>query len=84
MSAPPHRILARVATVIVGAEIDGRPGLDVRIEGALVTGIAPHLRPQPGDTVIAAGGGALLPGLHDHHLHLLSLAASLASVPTGR
>lgn len=29
---------------------------------------------------IDCGGGALLPGLHDHHLHLLSMAAAAASV----
>ena len=34
-------------------------------------------------TVIDAKGGALLPGLHDHHIHLLSLAESLRSVSVG-
>ena len=32
------------------------------------------------DEIIDAEGGALLPGLHDHHIHLLSLAESLRSV----
>ena len=32
------------------------------------------------EEVIDAEGGALLPGLHDHHIHLLSLAESLRSV----
>ena len=32
------------------------------------------------DEIIDADGGALLPGLHDHHIHLLSLAESLRSV----
>ncbi len=32
------------------------------------------------DEVIECGGGALLPGLHDHHLHLLSMAAAAESV----
>jgi predicted amidohydrolase YtcJ len=33
--------------------------------------------------VIDAGGAALLPGLHDHHIHLLALAAARRSVPCG-
>ncbi|WP_235736656.1 amidohydrolase family protein [Nocardioides alcanivorans] len=37
-------------------------------------------RPAAGDTVIEAAGGWLLPGLHDHHLHVLSLAAAFTSV----
>ena len=32
------------------------------------------------EEIIDADGGALLPGLHDHHIHLLSLAESLRSV----
>jgi predicted amidohydrolase YtcJ len=33
-----------------------------------------------GDEVIDAAGGALLPGLHDHHVHLLATAAARSSV----
>lgn len=36
------------------------------------------------EEVIDAEGGALLPGLHDHHIHLLSLAESLQSVNVGQ
>lgn len=35
------------------------------------------------DVVIDAAGGALLPGLHDHHVHLMALAAWRASVDVG-
>ena len=39
---------------------------------------------RPGDDiVIDADGCALLPGLHDHHFHLLAFAASLDSVQCG-
>ena len=41
------------------------------------------LRPGPGDRVIDAHGGVLLPGLQDHHLHLLSTAASRESLLCG-
>lgn len=40
-----------------------------------------HL-PVPG-RIWDAGGGALLPGLHDHHIHLAALAAKRASVWCG-
>src|SRR5439155_2606150 len=33
--------------------------------------------------VLDARGGALLPGLHDHHIHLLALAAAAQSVRVG-
>jgi predicted amidohydrolase YtcJ len=33
--------------------------------------------------VVDAGGGAVLPGLHDHHLHLRAMAAALDSLSVG-
>jgi predicted amidohydrolase YtcJ len=57
---------------------------DVRIAGDRIAEVAPGLRRAPGDeTVIDAEGAALLPGLHDHHIHLRALAAARASVPVG-
>ncbi|MDP3891846.1 amidohydrolase family protein [Nocardioides sp.] len=38
---------------------------------------------MPADEVIEGGGGALIPGLHDHHVHLLSAAAALTSTECG-
>lgn len=35
------------------------------------------------DAVLNARGGALLPGLHDHHIHLFALAADLEGVRCG-
>lgn len=57
--------------------------VDVRLEGGRVVELAPALEPRAGSHVIDGRGGALLPGLHDHHLHLLSLAAALESVVCG-
>ena len=34
--------------------------------------------------VVEARGGAVLPGLHDHHVHLLSMAAAESSLPVDR
>jgi predicted amidohydrolase YtcJ len=62
--------------IIANAEIAGRRA-DVRIDGGRIAEIGRGLRGGP---VIDAAGGALIPGLHDHHLHLLALAASLSSV----
>ena len=55
---------------------------DVRIEHGIIreTGV---LSRRPGEKVIDAEGGSLLPGLHDHHVHLASYAASLTSVSCG-
>lgn len=52
---------------------------DLRIDRGIITDIG-RLFPRPGETVVEASGGALLPGLNDHHIHFLSFAASLASV----
>lgn len=65
--------------VLHDAEVDG-VRVDVRVEGTLVSSIGPPGSAPGGDTEIACGGGALLPGLHDHHLHLLSMAAAAGSV----
>ncbi len=65
------------------AEINFGDLVDVRIASGRVAGIAARLQARSGEAVIEAGGGALLPGLRDHHLHLASLAASRASLPCG-
>lgn len=68
--------------LITGAEVDGRR-MDVRLRDRAVRAMGPSLAPTPDETVVEARGGALLPGLHDHHLHLLSLAAAGRSVICG-
>ena len=69
--------------LITAAEVEGRGPLDVRTEHGRIVEIGPSLARAPGEPVLDAGGGALLPGLHDHHLHLLALAASLVSARCG-
>jgi predicted amidohydrolase YtcJ len=56
---------------------DGRIA-DVGLVGSRFSEIAPKLRPSDND--IDCDGGLLLPGLHDHHIHLLAAAAQLQSV----
>jgi predicted amidohydrolase YtcJ len=55
----------------------------VRLSGGQVAECAPRLRPAPGEADIDAACGTLLPGLHDHHVHLRALAAARASVAAG-
>lgn len=62
-----------VRTVIANAEVDGRC-LAVVIEDGRIVELAEHVDVS-GAEVIDALGGALLPGLHDHHVHLLGMAA---------
>jgi predicted amidohydrolase YtcJ len=69
--------------LITAAEVEGRGPLDVRVEHGRIAEIGPSLARVPGEPVLDAAGGALLPGLHDHHLHLLALAASLVSARCG-
>jgi predicted amidohydrolase YtcJ len=68
--------------LIRSAELDGERVLDVRVCEGRVVAIG-RLTREAGEEVVEAGGGALLPGLHDHHVHLLATAAAAASVPCG-
>ena len=59
---------------------DGRA--DLRCTGDRITTIARGLTPLPGEEVVS-GAEAVVPGLHDHHLHLLAMAAHRDSVDLG-
>ncbi|TDC59231.1 amidohydrolase [Actinomadura sp. GC306] len=65
------------------AELGGRERADVRLAGGLIAEIGGGLARRPGERVVECGGGALLPGLCDHHLHLHALAAWRRSVVCG-
>ena len=68
--------------LIRNAEIRGVGTGDLRCENGRITAIG-ALDPRPEEAAIDAGGGALLPGLHDHHIHLAGLAVRQSSVPCG-
>jgi predicted amidohydrolase YtcJ len=55
--------------------VDGRL-VDVRASGGVITEIDRRLPARPGDDEVDGRRGALIPGLHDHHVHLLALAAA--------
>jgi predicted amidohydrolase YtcJ len=65
------------------AELDGRVVADVRVGAGTVVEIGPELAASAHEDVLDARGGALLPGLCDHHLHLYALAAAGRSVACG-
>ena len=77
------RCAPRPSLLIVNAEVGGTANLDVRCRDGRVVEIGRGLAPSPSEDTHAARGGALLPGLHDHHIHLFALAAARRSVPCG-
>ncbi len=68
--------------VIVNAEVEQKI-VSVRLSGEHIVEIGPTISPKPNDEFLDAKGGALLPGLHDHHIHLLALAAAMSSINVG-
>lgn len=67
--------------IINATTLDGT-AIDVRV-GQLIEDVADRIEPFPGEAVLDAGRGTLLPGLHDHHVHLRSAAAICGSVHVG-
>lgn len=67
----------------IEAALANLPLTDVRLAGGRIAECAPGLRPVPREPDIDADGGTLLPGLHDHHVHLRALAAARTSVAAG-
>ncbi|MCE7796870.1 amidohydrolase family protein [Sphingobium sufflavum] len=68
--------------LIRNADIHGRGIADLRIAGDRIAAIG-TLPARADEPVLEARGGALLPGLHDHHIHLAALAARRDSIPCG-
>ena len=65
--------------ILRNVEVDGRAGLDVRLADGRIASIGPGLAGSD-EEEIEGGGGALIPGLCDHHIHLFGLAAQADSV----
>ncbi|MGB3354564.1 MAG: amidohydrolase family protein [Mycobacterium sp.] len=55
---------------------------DIRV-GDRIAAVADDLAPRHGEAVYDVAGGTVIPGLHDHHLHLRAAAAALHSVRVG-
>ncbi|MCW2830556.1 MAG: hypothetical protein JWP31_1248 [Aeromicrobium sp.] len=71
-----------MSTLLRDVEVDGRV-VDVLLQDGTVAEIGPGLDDREVDEVVDGGGAAALPGLHDHHLHLMALAAARRSVMCG-
>ncbi len=75
--------------LIRNVEVQGAGRVDVRILGGRIAEIGKRLDGTHGSDTpdtpddLDGRGGALLPGLHDHHVHLAALAAETASVRVG-
>jgi predicted amidohydrolase YtcJ len=69
-------------SLVRAAEVGGRR-VDVALDGDRVVRMAERLEPSAGERLVHANGGALIPGLHDHHIHLLALGAARDSVKVG-
>ncbi|MDR7167286.1 putative amidohydrolase YtcJ [Nocardia kruczakiae] len=67
---------------IRGAEVAGQI-LDVRIRAGVIAELDCGLAPRPDEELVVANSGALIAGLHDHHIHLLAAAAAADSVDCG-
>ncbi len=68
--------------LISNAEVTGKLS-DIRLRDGVITALANALEGDDGEYVYDANGCALLPGLHDHHIHLNASAAALNSVRCG-
>lgn len=69
--------------LIRNADIADGEIVDMRIDDGRIAEIGVNLPASPACELVDARGAALLAGLHDHHIHLRALAASLASVRCG-
>lgn len=67
-----------MSLLIRNVEVGGRPGLNVRIEAGRIVSIGSETSAATQD--IDGAGGALIPGLCDHHIHLFGLAARCDSI----
>jgi predicted amidohydrolase YtcJ len=65
------------------AEINFSDIVDIRIESGVVAEISAALSPRADEAIVDARGNAVIPGLHDHHVHFLASAAAHESVACG-
>jgi predicted amidohydrolase YtcJ len=74
-------MVSRVAHLILfrSVEVEGRV-VDLLVSDGVVVEVGRGLHPSGEVEVVDGEGGALLPGLHDHHVHLLAMAARASGI----
>lgn len=70
------------SVLLRNVEVHGRV-VDVRASAGRIDAIGPSLTTAGASAVVDGHGGALVPGLHDHHLHLFAVAAAASSAQVG-
>lgn len=70
----------RNTILIRNVAVRGRPCLDVRVGDDAILEIGRSLDRSTGELVLDGAGGAVIPGLHDHHVHLRAAVAARQSV----
>lgn len=68
--------------LVTDAVLEDGARVDVRVGDGVITEVGPRLVAGP-EPVLDAAGGALVPGLHDHHVHLRAMAAAATSIVVG-
>lgn len=69
--------------VLADVEVDGRGGRTVVVEGGRIRSVGPAPALPTTVDVVDGRGAALVPGLHDHHVHLFAFAMRAGSVRCG-
>lgn len=72
----------RAVLVQGGVDLDGTP-VSLRLRHGVIAERGPYLAAGAHDVVVDARGGTVMPGLHDHHVHLRSAAAAVDSIHLG-
>ena len=78
--APAGRKAVGVMLIQRAVLLDGT-ATDIRVDERIVD--VGDLAPHKGEQVLDAAGATVIPGLHDHHVHLRSAAAALTSARVG-
>jgi predicted amidohydrolase YtcJ len=66
--------------LIRNVAVRGQPGLDVRAGAERILEVGRSLPLLRGEEVLDGSGGEVIPGLHDHHVHLRAAVAARQSV----
>jgi predicted amidohydrolase YtcJ len=69
--------------VVTDADLGGPSLVRIRVSQGRITDIGTDLAIGPADRTFEAAGGGVLPGLHDHHVHLYAAAAAARSLRLG-